>query len=154
MTSRRPTRMTGKYAFQASAQSASWTIRVRSSPIGRSPNAWRWPSASATSADGAVGGRSVAGRQVGPDDGRPGRVEPGAQALVDELERGLDRGPARRHPAEDLADRLDRLDVGLDRELQPGAGAGPSAPVVAQPSPSFSSSPPPPWPTDSPDSSA
>ncbi len=34
-------RMTGKYAFQASAQSASWTIRVVSSPIGRSPNAWR-----------------------------------------------------------------------------------------------------------------
>ena len=50
MTSRRPTRRTGKYAFQASAQSASWTTRVRSSPIGRRPNAWRWPSASATSA--------------------------------------------------------------------------------------------------------
>ena len=33
MTSRRPTRMTGKYAFHASAQSASWTTRVRSSPI-------------------------------------------------------------------------------------------------------------------------
>ena len=100
---------------------------------------------------GAVGGRSVASRQVGADDGRPGRVEPGAQALVDQLERGLDRGPAGRRPAEDLADRLDRFDVGLDRELQPGAGAGGA--VVAQPSPSFSSSPPP-WPTASPDSSA
>ena len=61
MTSRRPTRRTGKYAFQASAQSASWTIRVRSSPIGRSPKAWRWPSASATraaSASAAAGSRA------------------------------------------------------------------------------------------------
>ena len=45
-----PTRSTGKCAFQASAQSASWTSRVVSSPIGRSPNAWRWPSASVASA--------------------------------------------------------------------------------------------------------
>ena len=43
ITSRRPTRRTGKNAFHASAQSASWTTRVRSSPIGRSPNACRWP---------------------------------------------------------------------------------------------------------------
>ena len=57
MTSRRPTRRTGKCAFQASAQSASWTTRVRSSPIGRRPNAWRWPSASADLADGALGRR-------------------------------------------------------------------------------------------------
>ena len=41
MTIRRPTRRTGKYAFQASAQSVSWTTRVWSSPIGRRPNAWR-----------------------------------------------------------------------------------------------------------------
>ena len=100
---------------------------------------------------GTVGGRAVAGGQVGTDDGRPGRVEPGAEALVDQLERGLDRRPAGSRPAEDLADRLDRLDVGLDRELEPGAGAGRA--VVAQPRPSFSSSPPP-WPTASPDSSA
>ena len=39
-------RRTGKWAFQAAAQSASCTSRVRRSPIGRSPNAWRWPSAS------------------------------------------------------------------------------------------------------------
>ncbi len=32
--------------------------------------------------------------------------------------------PPRRDAAEDLADRLDRLDVGLDRELQPRAGPG------------------------------
>ena len=63
MTSRRPTRSTGKYAFQASAQSASSTTRVRSSPIGRSPNAWRWPSASATSAAArSAAARSRAGR--------------------------------------------------------------------------------------------
>ena len=41
ITIRRPTRRTGKCAFHASAQSASWTIRVVSSPIGRRPNAWR-----------------------------------------------------------------------------------------------------------------
>ena len=50
VTIRRPTRRTGKCAFQASAQSASWTSRVVSSPIGRSPKAWRCPSAVATSA--------------------------------------------------------------------------------------------------------
>ena len=53
ITSRRPTRRTGKCAFQASAQSSSCTIRVRSSPIVRSPNAWRCPSASAVSAAAA-----------------------------------------------------------------------------------------------------
>ena len=37
MTSRRPTRRTGKCAFQASAQSSSWTTRVRRSPIGAQP---------------------------------------------------------------------------------------------------------------------
>ena len=62
ITSRRPTRSTGKCAFQASAQSASSTRRVRSSPIGRRPNAWRWPSASATSAAaGSAAARSRAG---------------------------------------------------------------------------------------------
>ena len=45
MTSRRPIRSTGKWLFHASAQSASRTRRVRSSPIGRSPKACRWPSA-------------------------------------------------------------------------------------------------------------
>jgi hypothetical protein len=46
MTSRRPIRITGKYAFHASAQSASWTIRVRSSPIAavRRPGGARGPS--------------------------------------------------------------------------------------------------------------
>ena len=150
MTSRRPMRMTGKYAFHASAQSASWTTRVRSSPIGRSPNACRCPSAVATSATARSVGRTVARRQVCPDGRRPGRVHPRAEAFVDELECGLDRGPAGRRAAEDLADRLDRLDVRLDRELEPGAGSSLRAAGVAQPSPSFSSSPPPPCPTDSP----
>ena len=61
--------------------------RVRSSPIGRSPNAWRWPSAASTSATAAsAAARSRAGH-VGADDRRPRRVDPGAEALVDELER-------------------------------------------------------------------
>src|SRR6266508_575574 len=45
MTMPRPTRRTGKWAFQASAQSVSCTMRTCRSPIGRSPNAWRCPSA-------------------------------------------------------------------------------------------------------------
>ena len=43
ITSRRPIRRTGKWAFQALAQSASWTTDSSSSPIGRSSNACRWP---------------------------------------------------------------------------------------------------------------
>ena len=70
---------------------------------------------------GPVGSGPVACRDVGADDRRPARIEPRAQALVDELERGLHRGPTRRRPPEDLADGLDRLDVGLDRQLEPGA---------------------------------
>ena len=100
----------------------------------------------------AIGRDPVARRQIGAHGGRPGRIQPSAETLVHELERGLDRCPAGRHPAEDLADRLDRFDVGVDRQLEPGprtAGAG-----LAQPSPSFSSRPPPPWATVSPASSA
>ena len=100
---------------------------------------------------GAVGRGAVACRQVGPDGRRPGRVDPRAKALVDELERRLDRRPARSRPAEDLADGLDRLDVRLDRQLQPGAGAALArrrGVGRAHPSPSFSSSPPPPCPTE------
>src|SRR6185369_9761157 len=75
MTSRRPIRITGKWAFQASAQSASWTTRVVSSPIGRSPNAWRWPSASAASpaARSAAPG-SRAGTYARTIDGRVGSI--------------------------------------------------------------------------------
>ena len=69
--------------------------------------------------DGPLRGRPVARRHVGPDDRRPGRVDARAETLVDELERRLDARAAGRDPAEDLADRLDRLDVGLDRELEP-----------------------------------
>ena len=72
--------------------------------------------------DGALGGGGIAGRQVGPDRRRPGRVDARAEALVDEVEGRLDGRAAGRDPAEDLADGLDRLDVGLDRELEPGAG--------------------------------
>ena len=49
ITMRRPTRSTGKCAFQASAQSASSTSRVRSLPIGRSPKACRWDRAASAS---------------------------------------------------------------------------------------------------------
>ena len=104
---------------------------------------------------GSLRGRPVARREVGPDDRRPARVEPRSETLVDQLERRLDRRPAGRRPTEDLADRLDRLDVRLDRQLQPGARA--AAPSRTTPSvnysPSFSSRPPP-WPTGSPTSSA
>ena len=63
MTSRRPTRSTGKCSFQASAQSSSWTTRVCSSPIGRSSNACRWPSARRTRSTAASTARgSSAGR--------------------------------------------------------------------------------------------
>ena len=96
MTMRRPTRRTGKYAFQASAQSASWTMRVRSSPIGRRPNAWRWPSASRGLGDPPLRGGRIARRQIGPDRRRPGRVDTRPEPLVDELEGRLD---GRRHPA-------------------------------------------------------
>ena len=71
---------------------------------------------------GPLGGGKVARRDVGPDGRRPGRVDPGAEALLDELEGGLDARAAGRDPAEDLGHRLDGLDVGLDGELQPRAG--------------------------------
>ncbi len=48
---------------------------------------------------GAIGGGPVARRDVGTDDRRPARVQPRAEALVDELERGLDGRAARAPPA-------------------------------------------------------
>ena len=131
MTSRRPIRRTGKWAFQAWAQSASWTTDTSSSPIGRRLNAWRWPSACAGLADGQPGGGPIAAGQVGPDDRRLVRVDPRAEALVDQLEARLDAGPARGEARQDLADRLDRLEVGPDRQLDPGV-AGAQALVVGR----------------------
>ena len=64
--------------------------------------------------------------------GRPARIDPGAESLVDEVERRLDGRAAGGDPAEDLADRLDRLEVRLDRELQPGPGR-PARRVVRAP---------------------
>ena len=81
----------------------------------------------------AIGRGPVARRQVGAHGGRPGRIQPGAETLVHELERGLDRCPARRHPAEDLADRLDRLDVGVDRQLEPGPRTARGRPRSTEP---------------------
>ncbi len=118
----------------------------------------------------ALGRGPIAGRQVRPDDRRPGRIDPCPEALVGQLEAGLHGRPARGRAAEDLADGLDRLDVRLDGKLQPGAlatAATDRAPDVAagrrgaprvasraQPRPSFSRSPLPPDATDSPASSA
>ena len=49
ITSRRPTRSTGKCRFHSSAQSASSIRRVVTSPIGRRSNTCRWPRACVTS---------------------------------------------------------------------------------------------------------
>ena len=78
---------------------------------------------------GGLGGgplrrRRIAGRDVRPDGRRPGRVDPRAEALLDELERRLDARSAGSDPTEDLGDGLDGFDVDLDRQLQPGAGPG------------------------------
>ena len=67
----------------------------------------------------------VTGGHVPANDRRAGRVDARAEALLDEVERRLDGGPAAGHPTEDLADRLDRLEIRLDRELQPGAPPAP-----------------------------
>ncbi len=72
--------------------------------------------------DGGLGRGRVARGHVSADHGRPRDVDAGAEPLVDEIERGFDRRPAARDPAEDLADRFDRLEVHLDRELEPRAG--------------------------------
>ncbi len=70
----------------------------------------------------ALPGRGrVAGRQVGPDDRRTIRVDPGAKTFLNELEGGFDRRPAGREPGQDLADGLDGLGVGRHRQLEPGA---------------------------------
>src|SRR2546422_3991164 len=75
MTSRRPIRITGKCAFHASAQSASWTMRVWSSPMGRSPKACRWPSAAPASATAVrTTTRSVARTYARTRAGRDGSM--------------------------------------------------------------------------------
>ena len=94
------------------------------------------PSASATSA-AAASARSAADRvarwHVAANHGRPRRVDPRAEPLVDEVERRLDGRAAGRDATEDLAHRLDRLEVGLDRELQPGAPRRARRPIGASP---------------------
>src|SRR3954465_7142087 len=87
---------------------------------------------------GALSCRRIPCRHVGANRCRASRIDPGAEPLVDELERRLEGGATGGDPTEDLADRLDGLRGGLDRQLQPGAAAR-----LAQPSPSFSSNPPP-----------
>ena len=142
MTRRRPTRRTGKYAFQASAQSSSWTIRVRSSPIGPQPERLEVAERLGDLGRGGLGRGRVARGHVAADDGRPRRVDARAEPLLDEVEGRLDGRPAGRDPAEDLADRLDRLEVRLDRELQPGPGSAAVVAVGVTYRPSFSRMPP------------
>ena len=77
--------------------------------------------------DGPSAAAAVARGHVGADDRRPRRVDPRPEPLLDEVERRLHGRAAGRDPAEDLADRLDRLEVGLDRELEPRAAPAPSS---------------------------
>ena len=71
ITIRRPTRSTGKCAFQAFAQSASRTMLADRSPIGRSPNACRWPrSRSARSTASRTASTSRSGRCARTSAGR------------------------------------------------------------------------------------
>ncbi len=93
----------------------------------------------------ALGRGPIAGRQVGADDRRPGRIDPCPEALVGQLEAGLHGRPAGRRAAEDLADGLDRLDVRLDGKLQPRAVPAstrprPGSPAAARPQPQPSAS--------------
>ena len=73
---------------------------------------------------GGLGRGRVARGHVPADDGRSARIDPRSEPFVDQVERGLHGRAAARHPAEDLADRLDRFDVRLDRELEPCPGLG------------------------------
>ena len=66
--------------------------------------------------------RGVERRHVGANRRGPGRVDSRAEAILDELEARFDARAGRRDPPQDLADRLDSLGVGLDRQLEPSAG--------------------------------
>ena len=77
--------------------------------------------------DGArVDGGRIIGRDVAADDGRPRGVEARGKALVDELEGASTDDSARAHARQDLADLLDGLLVGADRQLEPRSGRGQS----------------------------
>ena len=73
--------------------------------------------------DGPPDGGAIPGLDVRPHDGRPQWVDPGSQSLVDEVEARLHARAAGGQSAEDLADGLDGLEVGLDGEFQPGPGS-------------------------------
>ena len=90
--------------------------------MGRRPNAWRCPSAVRAPATAPSDRAGVAAGQVRPDDRGTGRVDGAPQAVLDEREAGLDARAAGREAAEDLADGLDRLEIGLHGELDPRAG--------------------------------
>ena len=136
MTSRRPTRSTWNWVFHASAQSASRTIRVVSSPIGRNPKACRWPSATSPLRWPFGRRRIEPGRYARTIAGLLG-IDDGTEPLIGQPEARLDAGPARREPGQDLADRLDGLDVGGDRKLKPrpssprSGGSAASAAAIA-----------------------
>ncbi len=154
ITRRRPIRMTGKYAFQASAQSASWTIAGPQFADRAQAERLEVPQRLGHLEHGLVRRGTIAGRHVRAHGRRPGQVQPRAESLLDQLEGRFDGCPAGCRSAQDLADGLDGLDVGLDRQLEPGARlgvAGRSASVGPLTHPSLSlSSNPPPCVTDSP----
>ncbi len=60
------------------------------------------------------------GWHVRPDGGRLSRVDARTQPLVHQLETRFDARSAGCHAPKDLADRLDRLEVRFDRQLDPG----------------------------------
>jgi len=69
--------------------------------------------------DGTPLGVILRAGQVGPHDRRAGRIEAYREALVDGHVGRLDRYAARSDPRQDVADRLDRLQVGLDAQFEP-----------------------------------
>ena len=80
----RPTRSTGKCSFQAAAQSSSWTGWTTSSPMGRRPNAWRWPRSRRTASMARLRRARVERREYARRRGRLASVA------------GARRGPRRR----------------------------------------------------------
>ena len=85
----------GKCCFHASAQSASSTSRVLTSPIGRRSNTCRWPSADVDLGNGPLDRGRIGGSDVRPDRGRPSRIDARTQPLVHQLETRLDARPCR-----------------------------------------------------------
>src|SRR5450759_4545129 len=78
---------------------------------------------SRSSADGGLDVRRIAAGQVSPHDRRFGRIHDRAESLVGETEARLDARATGREAGQYLADGLDGLDVGGDRQLNPNPRA-------------------------------